>query len=153
MYKPPQRTTLDPINTVRRRIICLLIMALPLSFQAGAAAPCVQENEPSTAQETVIDAGTRYGRIHHVSHSQTQDRQEIVSDHHVVQGEDSAPADCRCCDDCATTCVLSGCNPAAITSVSPELSLGRDDPGIPLADAIHVSPTPHSLFRPPISIA
>ena len=137
---------------MRRHIICLILLALPLSSLAGPAVPCIQDNGQPSTRETVIDAGTGHGSVHHGSHSQAHDGQEIPSDYHAEQGEVSAAVDCPCCDDCATICVLSGCNPAAITSVSPGISLGCDDPGIPLADAFRVSPTPHSLFRPPIPI-
>ena len=138
---------------MRRHIICLMLMALPLSSQAGAAAPCVQENEPSTAQETVIDAATRYGRVHHGSHGQTQDGQEILPDHHVAQGEDSAPVDCPCCDHCVTMCVMSGCGVVAFNADSAGLSLEADSPSIPRTDLFRLGPTPHPLFRPPIPIA
>lgn len=138
---------------VRGHIICLLLMVLPLSSWASPAMPCGQDSEPLPIRETVVDTHTHHGSAQHRSPARIQDPQDSASYHHAAQGHDSAPVDCPCCGNCATMCVLSGCNPAAINLVSPELLLGRYNPGIPLADAFRVGPTPHPLYRPPIPIA
>ena len=142
-----------PMIAMRGHVIFLLLMALPLSSLAGAAAPCIQDNGQSGTQETVIDAETGHGRVHHGSHGQAQDVQEIVSDHDAAQGADTAPIDCPCCDYCLTMCVMSGCSVAAVNADSRGLSLAADDPSVPRPDFFRVGPTPHPLFRPPIQIA
>ena len=136
-----------------RHIICLLLMVLPLSSWASLAMPCGQGGEPVPIRDTVMETHAHHGGAQLVSPARMQDPQDSASFHHAAQGDNSAPVDCPCCDNCATMCVLSGCSPAAITSVSPEFFLRPDDSGIPLADTFRVSPTPHSLFRPPIPIA
>ena len=141
------------MNAVREHIICLLLMALPLSSWASPAMPCGQDGEPLPIRETVVDPHAHHGSTQHGSPARMHDSQDSASYHHAAQVDDSAPVDCPCCNNCATMCVLSGCNPAAITSASLELLLGRDDPGMPLADAFRVSLTPPPLFRPPIPIA
>jgi len=141
------------MNDMRRPVIWLLLIALSVSSSAGAATSCIRGGEQAATQMTVVDAHARHAIAQHGSHSQPQDAQETTSHQYLVQSDDSVPADCPCCDNCATMCVLSGCSPAAINSVSLEFLLGRDDPGIPPADASRVSLTPHSLFRPPIPIA
>ena len=152
MYRSLEKSTLQAMNDMRRPVIWLLLIALSVSSSAGAATSCIRGGEQAATQMTIVDTHARHGSAQHGSHSQPRDAQETTSHHDLVQGDDSAPADCPCCDNCATMCVLSGCSPAVITSVSPERLLRRDDPGIPLADAFHLSPTPHPLFRPPIPI-
>ena len=141
------------MNDMCKPVIWLLLIALFVSSSAVAATSRIVGVEQAATQMSVVDAHAQHGSAQHGSQSQPQDTQETTSHHYVAQDDDSAPADCPCCDNCATMCVLSGCGPAAITSVSPEFLLGRDDPGVPLADAFRVSPTPRSLFRPPIPIA
>lgn len=141
------------MNAARGHIICLLLMVLPLSSWGSLAMPCGQDGEPLPIRETVVDTHAHHGSAQLGSPARMQDPQDSAPYHHATQGDDSALLDCPCCNNCATMCVLSGCSPAAITSMSPELLLGRDEPGIPLADAFRVSPTPHSLFRPPIPVA
>lgn len=41
---------------MRRHIICLILLALPLSSLAGPAVPCIQDNGQPSSRETVIDA-------------------------------------------------------------------------------------------------
>ena len=150
MYEPPQRTTLDAMIAMRRHFVCLLLLALPLSSLAGPAVPCIQDNGQPSSRETVIDAGTGHGSVHHGSHGQAHDGQEILSDYHAAQGEDSAPVDCPCCDHCVTMCVMSGCGVVATNIDSSDLSLEADGSSVPWTDRFRVGPTPHPLFRPPI---
>ena len=131
------------MNVARKHVIWLLMMALPLSSLAIAAAPCVQDGEPSPAQETIVDAHAQHGSGHHGAHDQTRDAQD----------DESALVECPCCDHCLTMCVMSGCSSAAIASESREFLPDAVSSSISLTDIFRVGPTPHPLFRPPIPIA
>jgi len=131
------------MNVARKHVIWLLMMALPLSSLAIAAAPCVQDGEPSPAQETIVDAHAQHGSSHHGLHDQTRDAQD----------DESALVECPCCDHCVTMCAMSGCGVVTIKAESRELLPDADGLSIPLVDLFHVGPTPHPLFRPPIPIA
>ena len=141
------------MNDMRKPVTWLLLIALFVSSSAVAATSRLVGVEQAATQISVVDAHSQHGSAQHGSQSTPQDAQETYAHHYVVQGGDSAPADCPCCDNCATMCVLSGCSPAVMTSGPLEFSIGRDDSGILLAAAMRASPTPRSLFRPPIPIA
>lgn len=153
LYRLPERPTLRPMITIRRHIICILLLVLPLSSLAGVPTSCIQDGEPSLAHEVVVDAGALDGGVHHGSRSQTQDEQVTASHQHIAQGDDAAPVDCPCCDHCVTMCVMSGCGVVTINADSPDLSLDTDGPSVPPPDLFRVGPTPHPLFRPPIPIS
>ena len=140
------------MNDVRKHIIWLLLMALPVSSLAGAATLCIQGSEQAPTQMAVVDAHAQHGNSQRGYQSQTQDAQQITSQHHVAQGDDSAPVDCPCCDQCVTMCAMSGFGLAAITAESREFSLDVDGSSIRLTDLFRVGPAPHPLFRPPIPI-
>lgn len=131
------------MNVARKHLIWLLMMALPLSSLAIAAAPCVQDGEPSPAQETIVDAHAQHGSGNHGAHDQTRDAQD----------DESALVECPCCDHCVTVCVMSGCGVVAFNADSAGLSLEADSPSVPRTDVFRLGPTPHPLFRPPIPIA
>ncbi len=103
------------MNVARKHVIWLLMMALPLSSLANAAAPCVRDGEPSPAQETIVDAHAQHGSGHHGAHDQTRDTQD---------GE-SALIGCPCCDHCVTVRVMSGCGLAAFNADSGDHEHGN----------------------------
>jgi ferredoxin len=127
------------MKPVRKHLIYVLLVALPLSSWAGLAAQCVQDSELLPIQVSiVVDA-----HAHHANGLPDS----------VAQDDESASGDCACCGDCASICPASSCSPAEITSQAFEISIGGDSRAKALADLFHASPAPHPLIRPPIAVS
>ncbi len=127
------------MKPVRKRLIYVLLVALPFSSWAGLAAACAEDSDPLPIQESFV-AGAH---AHH-AHGQPDS---------VAQEDESASVDCACCGDCASMCPASSCSPAEITSPAFETSIAGDRRGKVLPDLFHASPAPHPLIRPPIAIS
>ncbi len=132
------------VNTVRTGLMYLLLVAFPLSSWAGAVSPCSgQDSVP--AQEIVKDAGVQHDA--HANHAAAQD---VTSHHHGSQTNNTQPSECRCCADCMSLCVFSGCGVVAIAQELTELPFPAHGQTVPFSANFLPGPTVHSLFRPPI---
>lgn len=127
------------MKSVRRRLLYVLILAMPLSSWAGVVVPCVQDSGQPPIQEMVADGiDSHHMNGHHES---------------AAPDQDTASRDCSCCDECSTMCPTSGCSPAAITSKPFDSLCPGDHQGKVLPDLMYTTPIPHPLFRPPIALA
>lgn len=127
------------MKSVRRSLIYVLLLALPLSSWAGSVVPCAQESAPLPIQEVV--AGSDHARHSNRHHEPA------------APDQDAASRDCSCCGDCSTMCPSSGSTPAVITSKLPGPSCAGDHQENMLVDLIYTTLIPFPLFRPPIAVS
>lgn len=137
---------------VHKYVAYLLIVVLPLSSWASTEVPCAQIAGTKTAIETAM-ANTHAD--HHATASAANESADVSprhAAHYAAAGgnPDSGAAECPCCDDCETACVVSTCSPVALTTPSLPIAFGGADKHLPSADAFRNGPPPHVLFRPPI---
>lgn len=137
------------MKSVRKTIAYLLVVTLPLSAWAGIGAPCTQNSAPeSAAQAVMVDAHAHHAAVQSAEDGSTGH----PASHHAAAdaNADTSQAECPCCDDCQTACVLSSCSPVALGTTSGLVALSGADKHLPSADAFRNGPPPHVLFRPPI---
>ena len=137
LYCLLKRSIVVVMKSTRRCLLFVLLLAFPLSTWAGMYMPCAQEKAPLQVQGAVTGD-------EHSHHGSTV----IDAD---TQGDGSAAIDCSCCGDCVTMCAMSGCMSAAIASQNFDISYGGGITSNPPQSRHHANPTPHPLFRPPIS--
>lgn len=128
---------MTPVKRVRRHIVFVLMLVIPISSWAGAVVPCTQDSEPALMQQSdAVDA-----HAHH----------ETGQHDLVAEAEKPIAVDCECCGDCATMCALAAGATMASVTESPDYFFSGNGAGILLLDSFHAGPVPHPLFRPPIS--
>ena len=127
------------MRSVSNHIIYVLLLAFSLSSVASPVVPCVKDLGQALNQESVVENA-------HDTH---------MNGHHDFesQNDNSASDDCLCCEDCASMCPSSASSPVAITLQDFIHSFSGSSPTRMSPDLMHDCPTPHPLFRPPISIS
>jgi hypothetical protein len=135
--------------TARQLLLCLLLATVSVPAWVGASALCVHDAMTAVAQPHTNTA--------HAGHlagdavlAQPVDR--LAHQHAATADPESWSATCPCCDSCVVACAASGCSAIVIAFAPYELPVEFNEPRLAQADVLHAGPTPHSLFRPPISI-
>lgn len=139
------------MKSLRKSIAYLLVLTLPLSAWAGGG-PCTQNfSSKSGAEAVIVDAHAHHG-ADQTSNNESTGLSNGHPAHHAAAdaNTDAGQAECSCCDDCESACVLSSCSPVALTTPSGLIDFSGADKHLPSADAFRNGPPPHVLFRPPI---
>ena len=135
----PERSNVRFMRSVSNHIICVLLLAFSWSSVASPVVPCGRDFGRAPHQESTVDgAHDTHMNGHHESASQK---------------DNSASDDCSCCEDCASMCPSSASSPVAMTLQDFIYSFSGSTPTRMWPDLMHDCPTPHPLFRPPISIS
>ena len=98
------------MKDMRKPVTWLLLIALFVSSSAVAATLRLVGIEQAATQISVVDAHSQHRSAQHGSQSTPQDAQETYAHHYVAQGDNSAPADCPCCDDVRAVWMQPGGN-------------------------------------------
>lgn len=135
--------------SLRKSVVCLLVLILPLSSWANAGLVCDAERS-TTVQETGTIAHAHHDPAGHVEHGVHHD--SSIHDQN-VRGNDALAKECPCCDDCAALCSATGGSTVANASILVDSLFAGRDQLIPHVVEFRRRPPPQSLFRPPISQA
>ena len=133
------------MDSLRKSVIYLLVVTLPLSLWASVASLC--DTERSSAIEKIsVDAHAHHGSSENVNHQELQVSANIKN-----ANTSGASTDCPCCDDCVAICAMTAGSLLVSTSVLVDSLFDAHDRLIPLVVVFHQGPPRQSLFRPPIS--
>ena len=127
-------STSDPSNLISMKsggviVIYLLLAAVLCSSWAGVPDPCGE-----------------LGNGDHVGHAVAQDSSDHQHQHAQARDYQPEDVDCPCCDDCATACVLSACNPAMMAFAAPAANYNGSNRFVRLVTLLHDGPAVHPPF-------
>ena len=146
LWSTQERSSISPMDSLRKSVIYLLVATLPLSSWASSASLCDGERS-SAIEEIEVDA-----HAHHDSSENVDHRTHHASDTHTRSAEASdASTDCPCCDDCVAICTMTAGSLLVSASVLVDSLFNLHDRLILLVVDFRQGPPPQSLFRPPIS--
>ena len=142
-----ERSSIRSMISLRKSVVCLLVLTLSSSSWANAASMC--NTERSTKEIEAL------AHAHHDSAANVEHRVNHDSVHHDqnVQGSDAPATECPCCDDCAAVCGATGGSTVASASILVDSVFDGRDRLTPRVVEFLRRPPPQSLFRPPISQA
>ena len=141
-----ERSSIRSMISLRKSVVCLLVLILPLSSWTNAASVC-DAGRSTTVQEIATVAHAHHDPAGNVEHGvdHHSDRH-----HQNVQGGDALATECPCCDDCAALCSTTGGSTVANASILVDSLFDGRDQLIPHVVEFRRRPPPQSLFRPPI---